>query len=344
MDTGFDHFPFEVAYGKKTTKGWSGKVYGAIDMQNEINKRTSQMTDIVNTMCKYNDFFDGDTFSSPEEKQKYLKTSSISGSAFEVKDIENIPVRSAGTKFPMEVLNLEQNGIQRMDMYFGAPLNVEESSKLGSRGLMLQERTALKINEIYFKHYENSYKSINKKLIGYIQRFYPPQKILRIIRSAPKSEEEMAFQKMQDQEVIKLLSDKRDQLTKYDLAVGVVKASPTFKEANSEMLQELMKQGIDIPLPYVVQQSSWPNKPGLLQMMQQQNQQRAESAEKMAASEAAKTLFAKLPEGSPLVLSLIEQTGYDVSALKQGMQGGDFRQRPAEGAQDLPPGMDQRQR
>ena len=66
-------------------------------------------------------------------------------------------------KFPVEILNLDQNALQRMDMYFGGVLNVEESSKLGSRGLMLQERTALKINEPYFKHYENGFKSLCKK-------------------------------------------------------------------------------------------------------------------------------------------------------------------------------------
>jgi hypothetical protein len=343
MDTGFDHFPHEVVYGKKTSKGWSGKVYGAIDMQNEVNKRTSQMTDVVNRMAKYNDFFDGDTFATPEEKQRYLSTSSIPGSSFEVKDVDNIPVRSEGSKFPIEVLNLEQNAIQRMDMYFGAPLNVEESSKLGSRGLMLQERTALKINEIFFKHYENSFKSINKKLIGYIQRFYPPQKILRIIRSAPKSEEDMTYQKMQDTEIIKLLSDKKDQLTKYDLAIGVVKSSPTFKESNTDMLKEMMGQGAPIPLEYFIQQSSLPNKQGILALMQQQSASQAEAQQKMAGSEMAKTLAAKLPEGSPIVMALLQQSGYDVQALQQGIQGGNFQQRPQDGARDLPPGIAKRQ-
>jgi len=178
FDTGFDFAPFSVAYGKKTRTGYLGKVHGALDQQDEINKRTSQMTDVVNKMASYVWFGTGESFSGPEEKQSFLDNSTKSGSFFELTSMENAPVKSEGSKVPVEIIQLEENAMKRMDMYFGGVLNLENAHKIGSRGLLLQQRTALMVNEIYFKHYENAYKDLCKKLIKFVQRFYPPQKIL----------------------------------------------------------------------------------------------------------------------------------------------------------------------
>ena len=325
LDTGFDTTPFQVTYGKKSPKGFQGKVHGAIDMQDEVNKRSSQMTEVVNKMAGYNWFFDGETFSKPGDKKKFLNQAAVAGSSFEVRDIANVPVKVEGVKFPGEILNLEQNALQRMDMYFGGVLNVEEASKMGSRGMMLQERTALKINEIYFKHYENGFKMLSKKLIAYVQRFYPPQKILRIIRSAPTTEKEMAYQQVRDAEIIRMLSE--TDLTKYDLAIDVVKSSPTFKEAQTEMLKEMMGQGAQIPLAYFVEQSSLPDKTGLLDMLNEQAQGQAEASKQANNAEVMKTLTAKLPEGSPIIPILMKQAGFDPQGIEQGTREG-FEQNP----------------
>ena len=288
FDTGFDFAPCSVAYGKKTKKGYLGKVFGAIDQQDEINKRTSQTSDIVNKMAAYNYFFTGESFGSPEEEQAFMNNSAKPGSAFKISDMENKPEMSDGVRVPVEALQLEENAKNRMDSYFGGVLDISQGAKVGSRGLLLQQRMALMVNEIYFKHYENAFIDLCKKIIHFVQRFYPPQKILRIIRSEPRDEREMAYQQMEDAKILELLSKK--DFVYYDTAVGVTKSSPTFKEAQFELATELMKQGTGFPMDHYIELSSFPNKQKIKDSIAAQSEAQAEQAMQTEKMEVIKSM------------------------------------------------------
>jgi len=336
FDTGFSFFPYTIAYGKKGKKGWRGKVAGALDMQDECNKRISQTTDIVNKMAGYNWFFDGDTFTSTEEKNKFLRQQSSPGSSFELQDINNTPVKTEGVKFPSEVINLDQNAMQRMDMYFGGVLNAQDASRMGSRGMLLQQRVAMLINEVFFNHYNRTFIHLVKKIIRYVQKFYSPQKILRIIKSAPRNDEEAAFNQLQDQQLLALLAT-RDFL-EYDAAVDIKKNSPTFREAQFELMTELSKQGLPLPPEVLVESSSFPNKSKIMQALTAQSESQSVAAQQQHASEVIKSVIGKV-EDPVLINAMLRAAGVDISQFLPQQQGPQGPQQMQQGQQmPLPQG------
>lgn len=330
FDTGFNFFPYTIAYGKKGIKGWRGKVAGAIDMQDECNKRISQTTDIVNKMAGYNWFFDGETFESPEQKRKFLSQSSQPGSGFEIANVERPPIKTEGVKFPAEVINLDQNAMQRMDMYFGGVLNAQDSSKLGSRGMLLQQRVAMLINEVFFNHYNRAFIQLTKKIIRFVQKFYSPQKILRIIRSAPQTDEDLAYNQVEDLEILKLLAT--NDFLMYDAAVDVKKNSPTFREAQFELMTELSKQGLPLPPEVLIESSSFPNKRSIMRSLEQQGQAQAQAQQQQNASEVIKSVIGKV-DRPEIINAMLQAAGVDISQFLPQPQ----TQQPQLGPQPLPP-------
>ena len=307
------------SYSKLVDGEWYSKLKDVLDLQDETNKRFSQTTDILNRMAGYNWIYDGDCFNSKREEENFKNNVSTPGSVIKVADMNvKRPIKEEGVKFPSEVINLEELSIQRLSAQFGDIGDIPgQQSELSSRAMLLKERYGLLVNEILFNNFHMAIIELSKSLLECIQSYMTPVQILRIIRSgSPQSQEEIMADKMEDIEILKMLTTA--DLTKYDIELDTVSSSPTYRESQFELLAGLRQSGFPIPLESVIETGAFPNKDKMLGQLQAQQQQQSQEASATYQQEVDKTLTAQGVDpktGMPLdVMSQLKL----VEAVKSG--------------------------
>lgn len=297
-----DEFLVVPVYAKKRGNKWWGKVEAAKDPQREINKRRSQVTDILNKVATYGYFYDDQTFADPKEENKFKKNVSKPGFTQKVNDVNRKPVKEEGVKFPGEIVNMI--GIDSQKMREILNINMEMSGQQGNAtsGVAIAERKrqGLTGNEFLFDNLSLAKRQLGRIYVKLIQKIYTPERIMRLLENRAQREgveiqgKPMAEMEGAEKQAIFDLLQSSD-LTKYDVVVGESANSPTQRLANFAMFMEMASKGLPIPPQMLIKLSPLPEeeKNEMLAQLAQQQQAAQEAEDKKYSTEIQKTIIAK---------------------------------------------------
>lgn len=295
-DLAYQDFHIIPAYAKKRGDFFWGKIHSVKDPQREINKRHSQMVDIMNRQAAYGWFYDDSTFPTPEEQSNFKRNSSTPGFTQRVNSVKAPPEKVDGAKVPTEVIQLLSLESQTLRGIMNINLEMEGAASNAQSGIAILERKkqGLVGNEFLFDNFSIAKVKIGRILVAMIQKYYSPERILRILQNEnQKSPVLIGGQPMEqvDDAVIKNLLDNLE-LTKYDVVVSESGWSPTTRAANFVMWAELAGKGAAVPMPFLIELSDLPDKDKMLQMFAQEAQARANEVQAKNQTEIVKTEIA----------------------------------------------------
>ena len=290
-----DDFFIIPIYAKKRGIEFWGKVESAKDPQKYINKQYSLVLDIGNKMAAYGWFIDSTTFPD-NEKEKFKRTSSSPGFVVEVNDSGRPPVRVEGVKFPAELIQLMEVGKNEITDSMNIVIQPNGANESGA---MFAQRRNDKLlgSEYLFDNLSFAKQKLGRMLIKLIQRYYTPDRILRIVRNVASKEnlelDGQPIEEFSDEDIIEMLST--TDLDQYDVEVTESAWSPTMRLSTFMLLSDLAKSGQPIPPEALLEFADMPTevRNKLLQQMAQQGQAQAEAEQAKADAEIQKTLIAQ---------------------------------------------------
>jgi len=295
---GFHHIP---VYAEKYGDKWFGKGHLGKDMQDEINKRFSNMVDIMNKTNGYGIMYEEDAFEEGVNEDALRKKFSTPGFCQKVTDITKIKIME-GIGFPAELDKMNQITLQMQDIVLGmnresmAPENRPDNSV----GMMQQERTIMLGNEYLFDNLSMAKKHLGRIVVSKIPNIYTVERIKRIINNQALQEEVMVankplnqYSKEEIQEMIEEIVS--GDLTKYDVAVDETSFSVTSRMAWFLMMKEMAQQGIPVDPSVIIELSPLPQfaKTKMIEGFAQQAQATAEADDKKYNTEIVKTAIAQ---------------------------------------------------
>jgi hypothetical protein len=306
-------------YAKKVGENWYGLIENAKDPQRYVNKQHSQLMDITNRMVSYGWFYDGQTFQSPKAIEEFRKNSGVAGFVQEVGNLQNMPQRVEGPKFPNELANAIMLNKENIRQIMNVNLELAGQSQRAESGIAIdkKQRQALMGNEFLFDNHSRAKKKLGKLLVAQIQDVYTPERILRILENrnmreafevggqpfnevAPQATPDMPPEMQQEaqqrrQDILELLET--EDLTKYDVAISEAAENPTVRHATFLQYKELAQAGLPVPMEMLIDLSDVPNKDKVIQLVQQQQQQAAQQEQAKIDAEIQKTMIAKSGSG-----------------------------------------------
>lgn len=228
-------------YAKKRGNDFWGKVEPAKDPQREINKRHSQAVDIGNKMCAYNWFYDDQTFAEGEAN-KFKDNATSPGSVFKVLDVNHKPVASEGVKFPSEIVQLLQLGDSELREMMNITVD-PPGANTSAAEMLRRTKERLTSNEYLFDNLSAAKIEIGRRLLSVIKKYYPAQRILRIIKAAnSKSPVKIGSEDFSNitEERVKDIIEATD-WERLDVIVTESDESPSMRMATYAMLTDMQK-------------------------------------------------------------------------------------------------------
>lgn len=294
-DLPVDDFFIVPVYAKKRGDKFWGKIEAAKDAQKYVNKNFSQALDVGNKMAAYGWFFDSTTFPD-NEKEKFKKLSTSPGFVMEVTDVSRPPVKVEGSKIPGELIQLMQLGEQKVSDLLNVITMPNGANESGN--LFMQRHTQRMMgSEFLFDNLSFAKQKIGRLIIRLIQKYYTPDRIVRLVRNANSKEpQQIAGQDLAeftDQEIQDLLET--SDLAQFDVDVSESKWSPSMRLATFMLIKEMIEGGFPVPPEAVFEFADIPAdvKQKLLGTMQQQQQGMAQAEQAKADAEIQKTLIAQ---------------------------------------------------
>ncbi len=291
------------AYAKKRGKFWWGKIEGIKDVQREINKRHSQIVDILSRVAAYGWFIFPDTFENASKEAEFKRICSTAGFVARVTDRNRKPEMVEGVKFPNELAALEELSSMKLREI----LNINQellglNSKAESGVAQVEKkRQGLIGNEFLFDNMDHAKKTLGRIVVGLIQKVYDPDRILRVVQTsnsrAPVQIANQPLDQYDPNEILEML--KNDDLTKYDVAVTESAHSPTQRRANFVAWADLAGKGIPVPPEMLVDLSDLPDKEKVKQAIAAMQKAKMEMEQKKLDVEIQKTMIAKQAQGAP---------------------------------------------
>lgn len=292
----FSLFP---VYAYKRGARFEGKVERTKDPQREINKRRSQIVDIINTSINNGWLIEKGTFGTQSEKNKFQNSVSKAGFVIEVPSMQNPPQKFDAGQVSPSIVQLEMNSLQS----FRETSNVNaEVMGIGSQyqsGQAMSHRIqqALMGNEYLFDNISQVKKRIGRELILWMQELYTPERLARIFFDQAKMEKIYVQSEEVDPTDIQTFIDiqnrlKEADLTLYDVTIGETGQSPTAQLANFEMMVELAGKGVPLPPQLFIELAPIPNKQRISQLLSEANEQQAQAEQKKYDTEIRKTMIA----------------------------------------------------
>lgn len=289
----FSTIPF---YAKKRKSKIWGKVHAVKDAQRELNKRHSQLADILNKVAAYGWFYDSNTFPDDKAKRNFQQNSAKPGFTQEVSDSRQPPVQAEGVKFPSELVILitQAGDLIREIMNINADLLGLNSRALSGVAIIEKKRQGLVGNEFLFDNLSLTKRLLGRILVGLIQKIYSPERILRVLQSrnerTPFEVGGQGFEKYSDEQILTLLTE--TDLTKYDVVVGESDNNPTTRHGNFMIWMDAAGKGIPVPPELLVQLSDLPDKEKVLAAMQKLILEQQQVEQQKNAVEIEKTKIA----------------------------------------------------
>jgi hypothetical protein len=299
-----DEFPAELPaedffvvpiYAKKRGHDFWGRVESAKDAQKYINKNFSLALDIGNRMSAAGYFIDSGTFVD-NEKEKFKKLSTSPGFIVEVADVNRPPLRVEGAKFPGELIQLMQVG----EAQVAELMNIDTTPNgANESGQLFQMRRTQKLlgSEFLFDNLSFAKQRLGRLLVKLIQKYYSPERILRIVRNVSTKEPvelaEQPIEEFQDEDILEMLNT--TDLEYYDVEVTESTWSPSMRLATFQLLAEMAQAGQPIPPEAMLEFADMPQpvRQKLVSMLQQQQQAQGDAQQAKSDSEIQKTLIAQ---------------------------------------------------
>jgi hypothetical protein len=264
---GLDEYPFVPFVGQFDSESdlWELKMQSLVrcqvDPQREMNRRISQMTDIVDSQINSGWIADEDSvinprslFQSSQGRVIWRKNSAKPGA------IEKIPP----AQVPPSLFQLQELFAQNMmeilgvnDAAFGVSENPQESGVLMQ---MRQSAAVVNLQDV-FDNLRYSQKMISKKILKLIQK-WSPQKIGRIINQPPS-------QQFYDLDA-----------TKYDVAVQEGVLTDTQRQLYFKQLVDLKQLGVPVSGKMLADAAPLQGKSEFNNQLAQEEQQQAQAAQK----------------------------------------------------------------
>lgn len=293
-----DDFFIVPVFGKRRNGKWKGKVISAIDSQKEVNKRHSQAIDIGN-QAGYGYFYDSTTFNDEKQERDFEHHASAPNFKIKVADARNPPIRQEGVKFPSEVVQLLQLSDNSLVEMMSTEVMPNGANQSGAHFLEMK-KSKMVVNEYLFDNMRFAQKKVGQLLVKLIQRYYRPDRILRILQSrsmVPNSPDMMVggqpFGNYDPNEILSLLETA--DLLNYDVMVSESGYSPTARTATFMLLTQMAQSGAPIPPEIMVEFMDIPAelKSQVQGGIAQQAQAQAQTQSANAKMEINKTLIAK---------------------------------------------------
>lgn len=310
------------AYAYKDGNDYWGKVEQAKDPQREVNKRHSQAADVINKMAAYNWFIDDMTFGGNKaEERKFLNTSSSPGATFKVSTTDRLPVKEEGVKFPGEIVQLLELGLNAVEDIMNVVVEPSGANESGSH-LLHRQKQAMAANEFLFDNLAFAEKQVGKLLLHLIQKYWSPERVYRLVAyqntREPVSLSGEPFENFTEEEIIAALENV--DASQFDVVIQESESSPTRQMQNYILLQELQQGGNPVPPAILIENmpgASDATKRKILDYIAQEQEMAAQDTQAEGETEVVKTLIAQ----GQIPPHIAEQ--YGVSQTPPGM-GNDF--------------------
>jgi hypothetical protein len=263
IDDNFDtEFPIVPVYAKKMKNKIWGKVEGMKGIQEEINKRHSQIIDIVNKMINWNWLVGGTTFDDENQKEEFIRNSSTPGAVLTSSDpVNNPPVKLESSGFPTGIANLEQLSTQTLREISNINAELQGISTRAESGVAIAEkkRQSMLGNEFLYDNLSLANRLEGRILLKLIPKVWTPERILRLVEDSSQGQQGLTLggrefvgqQQAQDQtqisseDVMRALED--TDISKFDVVVTESRYTPTVRQENLSQFIELARVGAPIP-------------------------------------------------------------------------------------------------
>lgn len=288
-----DDFFVVPVYAKKRGCDFWGKVEPAKDPQRYVNKNYSLALDVGNKMASYGWFYDASTFPD-NEKEKFKANSTSPGFVSEVIDVGRPPVKVEGSKFPNELVQLMTLGKDQIADIMNIITDPNGANESGS---LFEQRHNQKLlgSEYLFDNLSFAKQKIGQILLKLIQKYYTPERIVRILRSAhtkdPVALGDQGLGEFTDDEIIEMLTT--TDLGELDVEVTESQWSPTMRLATFALLRDMQQAGMAIPPDTLFEFADMPaeTKKKLMDSIAAQQQAQSDTTSATADMEINKTLI-----------------------------------------------------
>ena len=236
------------SYANKIGNEWWGKVHEAKDPQRELNKRHSQLVDIVNKMASYGMGVTSEAFESPNDYKQFLKDRNSPGFVTKFKPgFKEHLHEFQGVKYPQEfvgTLQISSQDIQKIMNVFPEMMGGGGANESGV-ALAHKQRQGLVGNEYLFDNFSLSKRRIGKLLLEAIQIVDSPEKLLRIAenqnnRTLEDSEAISLYKQLQPEEAMQMAAQAG--AIQPQLMQAAQQGDPQAQQALQQMLQQMMPQ------------------------------------------------------------------------------------------------------
>jgi hypothetical protein len=238
-------------YASKDDSYVEGKIEPLIDLQKEINKRTSQAIDIVNTAINDGWLYEEQTFAGKEEEAKFLNDVNTPGWAIKVTDLKNPPVKVERGRFPAELVNMREIASSKMKDLAGITNEVlgQESNAKSGVAIARRLRQGLTVNDYLFDNLSLAKKQLGRVLIKMVQDVYTVDRIEKILHDRNAIEpfqllddgEMKDFSEINEKTIRRFLTNV--DFTKYDVSISESANSPTRNLDRFMTFTELINSG-----------------------------------------------------------------------------------------------------
>lgn len=244
-------------YAEKDRDKWRGKIRFIKDLCRVNNKYISVGTDVLNKMNAYLWFIAENMFDRPEDMNDFIKNCNKPGYVSKVMDINNLPKREQGVKYPGEIQAAMQFNLQLTDYIMNINPELMGQRSTADSGVQELERkkAALLGNEYLFDNLSMVKKEIGRWLLHVFHKVYGPERIMRIINNynqrVPMKVGGQPLEKISKIEILQMIEN--DDPTNYDVIISETGQSVSQRMANFTLLSELAGKGLPIPAPLLLE-------------------------------------------------------------------------------------------
>ena len=302
-------------YAEKIGSKIIGKVQDAKDPQREINKRHSQIADILNRVATYARYYDSKTFFSPADEADYKANGSKPGFVGKLMDVSRPPHREEGVRFPSEIANFADMELGQLREIMNINPDILGMGAQATSGIARQQniRQGLVGNEYLFDNQSFAKKLLGERLVPMIQEVWTPQRIMRLLGSEDAKEAidigGEPFADADQAEIQKLLEDA--DTIKLDVVVDESPYNATKRQGDFADWANLASNRPEVPLEWLLKLSDLPDKEEFMQTLTGQREREMATEQGKQQTEIMKTKIAAEAKTQPDV-------GVSVSAQPEG--------------------------
>jgi len=177
-------------YANKVGDYWWGKIHEAKDPQIELNKRHSQIIDIINKMCTYGFGFSSEAFETIKDYNDFVLNHNSPGfiAKFAAGFKEHM-YEFQGVKYPSEVVASSQLSSEKINTIMNIYPEMLGGSGGAESGIAMahKQRQGLVGNEYLFDNLSLSKRRVALLIVEAIQIVDSPEKLLRIAENNQNS-------------------------------------------------------------------------------------------------------------------------------------------------------------